>query len=301
MKFDFENDLKQELIQGLKHFPVKISKHNDINGYIIDYLTIMKKVVRTGRRKVIYNPDFLSDLSNHPKHVEIKHLENCFTKGLDVNYFQTDKLFQTRFHDHLSYEWNIFHFHLSLQKNGKFAKRSDTLLFVYITDEQAIFLGTDTHRDGVFGDTKWQEVLHDHFYHILEPYYDPEIKDILPGIKTGVERQMIWDKGLTIGLTKIRDKVFRSPGIGRSTSKHSILVTDQMVLIYRWLTRMKEQFSEHWPWVCFRINVDPDKAFFRLKIGQHNIEIYESTSNKHILTYPEWLAHPSLIGDEVKN
>ncbi len=295
MKFDFENDLKNELIEGLLHYEVKVEPYEDINDYIIDYLTIMKKAIRPQPRKVTYNPDFLLRLDKHPKQKEIKYLAELFSKGSDVNYFQSKTLFLTRFHDHLSYEWNIFHFHLSLEKEGKFARRTDALLFVYLTDDEAIFLDTDTHREGVFGETKWQEILHDHFYHILEPFYDPEITDISPEIKTGAERQMIWNKGLTLGMTKIRGKIFHSPGIGRSTSRHSMLVTKQTIEVYRWLRSMEEQFKTHWPWVCYMCNFNPENTFFKLRFGKTTLEIYESTTGQKLLTYPELLAHPSVV------
>src|ERR1017187_9038832 len=99
-KFDFENDLKQELPLVFNRFGVNISTNQSLENILLDYLTIHKKLIAPKVRDVIYSPILKGSLSSHPKKREIEYLSNMFSKGEDVNSFQSKKLFQTKFHDH---------------------------------------------------------------------------------------------------------------------------------------------------------------------------------------------------------
>lgn len=141
VNFDFEDDLTHELYNGFNSFGIKLPYRQNVHDHLLDYLSIQKKLIFPKPRKVHYNPDFLRNLQTHPKAAVIKHLAYLFATGKDVNSFQNKRLFQSKFHDHLVYEWNIYHFHLSLEQEKKtyFKKQVKQLLFALVTDEYTVF------------------------------------------------------------------------------------------------------------------------------------------------------------------
>jgi hypothetical protein len=289
-KFNFDEDLKQALHSVYKPFGLKIPIKTELREMLLDFLTIEKKLIIPKPREVFYNPTLKANLLTHPKSKEILLLAELFRIGKNVNFFQSKKLFQTSFHDHLLYEWNIFHFHLSLEKDKKssFVKQTNQLLFVYLNDTKAIFLDVGNHLPGIFADAKWLEILHDNFPEIIEPYKDSEITKVMPDVDA-IGRQQLWDKGYSIGMTEVRDKVYHSEGVGRTTSGHSVLVLNKLNEIWRWLHKVNEQFSSFHDQVCNYLKIKESEAEFKLVFGQRTLEIIEKTTNELILTYPDIL------------
>jgi hypothetical protein len=288
--FDFSEDLRSEISLNFKRWLIRPNKTKPINEYLVDYLTILKKLIDSKPRVVRYSPTLEDKLKTHPKKREIVYLSHLFSKGGNLNIFQSKRLLQTSFHDHLLYEWNIHHFHLSIErpKGSIFVKQVAHLLFVYVDSTQAIFLGVDKHSDGVFADVKWLEILHDYFPEVIEPFKDRRASEhFLVSQVAGEELQRLWDKGYTVGMTKVRDKVYRNPGIGRMTSGHSILVTKQCNEILVWLHQAIADFQAHYSEICKFLNLEPLLAKFKLRFGSVTLEVFEETSNKVILTYPE--------------
>lgn len=105
-------------------------------------------------------------------------------------------------------EWKIHHFHLSLKKVGKSKLESEgnELLFTYIDDDQILFLGLAKHTAGIFADTNWIEILQDYFPEVLKPLELKNIKDVYPKVNAE-ERQMLWNKGYTLGMNNVGKKV----------------------------------------------------------------------------------------------
>ncbi len=96
-KFNFYEDLKQELHLVYNPFGLKIPIQNDLRSMLIDFLTIQRKLIIPKKREVLYNPVFKNNLLTHPKKKEIQYLEELFSNGKNVNFFQSKKLFQTKF------------------------------------------------------------------------------------------------------------------------------------------------------------------------------------------------------------
>ncbi len=298
MKFDFENDMKKSLSENVP-YGIKLPKRNEIHKSLIDHLTLFTKLIPITPRDVKFAPEIKAELHNHPKKDIIETIASRLSRGQDVNLFQSRRLFQVQFHDHLVYEWNIYHLHLSKEKDKKspFVKQVNQLLFVYISDKEAIILGTDTHKKGVFGDTKWQEVLHDYFPYTISKYKDDVIKDLSPKVDAQ-DRQILWDKGYTLGMTKIRDQVYINPGVGRTTSGHSMLVVTQADETVRWLYTISEQFEKHYSLICTALNFNEAAVKFQLRIGESTFEIIETDSDWVLLTFPETVNVTPIIEEE---
>lgn len=284
---NFENDLKIEIQLKFSELGLKIPIRNKLKDMLLDYLTIHKKLVKIKQRDVLINPELEKKLNNHPKSKEVENLKILLSSGKNVNFFQSKKLFQTKFHDHLLYEWNVYHFHLSNQFDKKtgFVKQSNDLLFIYIEEDKAILLDIAKHTVGIFADTKWLEILDNHFPDVLEPYKAEDIFDVYPEVNAE-ERQLLWDKGYLLGMTKVNNKVYRSKGIGRASSGHSILVTKTAIGILRWIHKLESHFQTKKDEIANEFNFDKNKVEYKIRFGDVTLEVIEKRSNTILLTYP---------------
>jgi len=287
MEFDFDRDLKHAIDTVLSRFGIKNSLNKEVRELMLDYLTIREKLVQPKPRTIFIAPQLATKLPTHQKQKEIAHISDLLATGGDVNMFQNNKLFQTRFHDHLVYEWWIYHFHLSLNKDKKgFYKRTNELLFVYIEDNRAILIDTDTHREGVFAEVKWLEILNDHFPDVLEKQKDSVIQIVDPVIDS-VQRQRLWDGGVTLGVTSVRNVCYWSKGIGRMTSGHSSIAVKTSHELLRWLIDTKEAFSKYGTDICAHLSIDPATTRFKMRFGKKTLEVVDDNTSYILLTYPE--------------
>ncbi len=288
--FDFENDLKLEISVISNDMGFKISLNQDFYKVLLDYLTVRLKIVEPKYRQILINPDFLIELINHPKKREIETIIDFAKNGKGLNIFQSRRLFQSSFHDHLQQEWNIYHFHLSLEKDHKsiFVKQVNSLLFAYIDETHIVFLGTDTHKNGIFGDVKWIEILHDKFPHIIEKYRDNEILDIYPKL-TSIERQTVWEKGLSVGMTKVKGVVYHNPGVGQMLSGHSMIVSKTAMEISRWINKLRGQINQNRKEISDYLGISDGLAEFKIRFGERKLELIELSSRTKLLEFPEIL------------
>lgn len=288
LHFDFESDLRVAISREYQHLGVVIKNREKLHDMLLDYVTVHLKIIQPIPRQVRISPILKKKLSKHPKKKEVEIIRTRLASGLDVNFFQNKKLFQTNFHDHLLSEWNIYHFHLStaLEPKGRFFKKTNSLLFAYITKEETILLDIESHGDGIFADEKWLAILDDFFPEVLVPYVDTKIKDIRPEL-TPVERQIMWTKGYTIGMTKVNGKIIHSPGVGRSGSGHSMMVTKTTNAILRWIYSINDQFTKYGDNICEYFNLDPNKTHFKVQFGNSTLDVIDSASKTLLLSFPD--------------
>jgi hypothetical protein len=131
-----------------------------------------------------------------------------------------------------------------------------------------------------------------HFPHILEPYHMKDIIDIHPEV-TPEQRRSIWEKGYTIGMTKVNGKIIQSPGVGRSCSGHGMKVTQTSNELLRWLYQVSQQFDKRFDEICKEFGFDPSVTKFGLRFGPKYLEVFDKyTNSKSILTFPELFTFP---------
>lgn len=299
-QFDFESDLRQELNDFSYSIGLRLTEHNNLDKMLMNYLTVRTKIIEPKRRNILINPMLKLEIPIHPKKKEIEFIIQSATQGGNLNIFQSKRLLQTNFHDHLQNEWNIFHFHLSLKKDKKtkFVKQVNSLLFAYIDDNQVIFLGTETHNEGIFADTKWIEILHDFFPNSIKQYKNEKITSVYP-IVNATERQILWDKGYTLGMTEIKGIVYHNPGIGRTTSGHSIINSKTSIEILRWIYKLKEQIGESYSLLCKYLNINEDIAKFKVRFGDITLELYEKESNVVLVIFPSVLLERQELEEKI--
>jgi len=142
------------------------------------------------------------------------------------------------------------------------------------------------HTPGVFADTKWIEILKDYFPKVLEPLEMKNWKDVYPKVNAE-ERHILWNKGYSLGMTKVRDKVYFSPGAGRMSSGHGVSVITLQGNIIRWLYKIDLQIVDSIDEICNYLNTKKEKIEFVIRFGEETLELFEISSKMKLLTYDE--------------
>lgn len=245
-EFDFEKDLLDIIREEYDHVGMRFSEKKTLDEHLIDYLTVNQKIIPVIPRKVRISPPLIEKIIHHPKRAEIETIAERFKKGMNVNCFQSSRLLQSGRHDQLLYEWQICHLHLSTKqmKDKPFVERTDELLFVFIDGDTAIFLDVGDHNTE-FAQLHWLEILDEYFPSEIKKYLHDE--GIIPLDKnvSDKERSEIWEGGLSLCLTRVGDKVYSSPGVGRTTSGHSLMTITQANRIMQWIFTLQEQFAKY--------------------------------------------------------
>ncbi|MFD2823634.1 hypothetical protein ACFS5M_08135 [Lacinutrix iliipiscaria] len=287
-RINLRESLRQELIRISAEMNFKISFNNDLDNTLVDYLTVRFKLIDVKPRIVRFQKDLLADvfIGKHPKSKEIFRIANIARAGGNLNCFQSKKVLQTNFHDHLINEWRVHHLHLSFKEDKKsgFVKQGNTILFVYVMDTEIFFLGTDTHRKGVFGDEKWLRILHNEFPNVIEEFKAKgDIISVFPKVNAK-ERQDIWNKGFTMGMTEIEDTIYHGPGLGRMTSGHSTQAVMTKNNILRWIKVLEKQLNESSEIICKLFKIPIEYARFELRFDE-KLVLVETTKEIILLEF----------------
>lgn len=278
--FDFYNDLKNEIFKILNDSGLKISLDQNINKILIDFFNLSSKILEPKKRNVFIVPDFEKQISLHHKKLEIQTIIQLAQDGGNLNCFQTNRIIQSKQIDHLSNEWNIFHFHLSLEpdKKTKFVKRGNLLLFAYVDENDIVFLGLDKHKDS-FSDIKWLEILEKNYSHIMKKFLAPDLPPVEENFSTS-DREKMWESGLSSGFMNINGKTYLCPGFGKVTSGYNIMVVKQSIDILNWITSIQDTIKKE------NVFFDNKLANLKLRIGEMTIEIYEKEKGNVFFEFP---------------
>lgn len=284
-KIDFWKDLDNVSKSLLDEFGIKYSQDKNTDGLLLDFLSVRKKMVSLKPREVLITPLLKERLSTHPKRTVVEHIRQQLKIGGNLNFFQSEKLYQSRKHDHLVYEWGIHHFHLSLKKkkNSSFQDRTNDLLFVFITEERAILLDIKPHSNEFFTDYYWIGLLQNYFAEEIKKYecsYDmPSSRETTPD-----ERMELWEKGYSPFMFNVNNLSYFPPGLGRVTTGHSMRVVMQRNNIIGWTHYANESFFKHQEEMMRRLGISKWKL--QLAITEHGFSIVEHLTQQILLVFP---------------
>lgn len=289
MKRNFEKDIIADI--RAKVAPVKLSRSADFSSILLDYLTLMRKLIPAEARVALLSSVLKNKYKEYKKRKELSQIIYDTINGKDLNPYQTDTLTQVKFHDRLLYNWNIHHLHVSAKKidGAYFRKRTNDLVFVRFDDGVAYFLDVGKHGPGNFANEYLLKILKDNWPDQLEAFRG----DVLfqkPQSLTPVDRQKIWDRGFTIGMTTIDGKVYVDEGVGTTMSGHSIRDVMAVNNICRWFYELEKWFDIKESSVSSEIsmnnNISIDKLKFRARISNNTIVIYEVCTSSVVVEYP---------------
>lgn len=286
---DIRQDLIIDIEEILSKFNVRLSKNADVLEALLDYLSFIRKYIPLKRRTVLLSSELKKKLPTHNKTTEAITIFEDTYLGNDLNPYQSDKLFQTRFHDRLLYNWGIHHLHLSLENEKKsyFKKRTNDLLFVHFKNNTAYFLDYDTHGYGNFANEKWLRILNNNWLWLLKKFKGDELFENTKKMSPK-DRQLIWDKGFNLTLTNVDGQAFIDPGLGNTTSGHNlsdVMEADEILRtiysIEEWYINNKDELSNE---ISKYYNIPINSLEFKGRIGKKGIEFFEKNSGYVIIS-----------------
>ena len=287
MKINLAKDVMVEIETVFAEQGVRYKPHSNLEKYLTDYLTLNKKLIFPVVRTVFISRQLQEALSTHVKKGAVAHIISLLQNGSDVNNFQSKRLFELNFHDHLLYDWNIHHFHLP--QLSKKEKKTNSLLFAYTDDTQALLLDIDSHRDAVFADQKWLEIIYHNWPDVMEQWKIKGINDFHPKVNSA-ERMVLWNKGFNTGIVTIDGKFYKHPGLGKMLSGHSMEVVLQVDRVYEWIYRTEAAILENENAYIEQFSrlplYDPSSFSVKAKITTAGIVVYETQIGKPLAQFP---------------
>lgn len=311
--FDFEKDVRFIFEDEAAMVGINLPQGKNLRDTLVDYTTVLNKLIPAKPRMVMICPNLLYLLCNPPFHSQKKEIEAIIKiaqNGKSLNSFLSKRALQSNSHDYMRSEWHIYHFHLSLEKdkkNPKFVKQVNALLFAYIDDDYIVFLGTENHspnkNPNVFDDTKWLQLIHNHYPKVLEKYksetnlfisdYNATTKNIVQIPIEKLEPQTrgtLRKKGYTLMGVTLGGVGYYNPGIGIMTSGHAMLDVQQANSICNWIIDITHQMTKYYDKICELMGVGCEKAVFKVIVPENlpgKICLCEMTTFKYALEYPQ--------------
>ena len=288
---DFKRDILNYIQGELNYFNIAYSASSDIDQDLLKLFTIQKKFIYQFTRKVEISKELQTKISNNHKHKnEILKLNQMLEDGQDVNPNQSKNLFNYHVHDDLVYDWKIYHLHLSFEKNENeyFNNRTKEVLFSYITKERALLLDVLKHPPhNVFSNKVLLEII------------DYNWKGILleaNGIKglshnpTQQERFKLRKYNVNEGIIEVNGKFIFTPGLGRSSSGHSVEEVMKLNQLNRWLKMNENAIVQYKDDIdkmfmeTFKLKETPEYAILFTDKGP---QIWDEISQKCLVKYNE--------------
>jgi hypothetical protein len=212
---------------------------------VIDWLHYVARRVPQRPRAVVESTEVVAASA---KYSAIELIARQLRNGGDVSPWLHDKIRKAKADaraDMMFNDWQILHFHLgTVFESSTKVKRSEELLFSYITADKAILL--DVHRHGAWAMRDLLRVLARTAPLTMARY---ELKGIWPGQRGYTDNgyQKLRESGLTPMLS-IDGRLYIPPGLGVTTSRHST----RIVRYAQQLRRATHELLE-----CVRTNTLP--------------------------------------------
>ena len=132
-------------------------KFNENKDQFIQYLNYFNKLISNNKRKVSCSKCFEVSYENESG---LNKLIKKMEKGEDVNCHLSKLIGNAENIDYLLDGYGIKHFHLGVEKEGNFIKRTGELALGFITKEEVFFITTKNHGDDTWYGKDVLEILH---------------------------------------------------------------------------------------------------------------------------------------------
>lgn len=243
---NFQQDISDYIKGEFSYFNIEYSPSTDIDKDLLKLFTIQKKFIFQLPRVIEISKELQIKLDGGHKHEkEIIRLRSKLEKGEDVNPHQSKNLFNYHVHDDLVYDWKIYHLHLSSVKGDTeyFTKRTKEVLFVYLTNEKALFLDILKHPPhDVFADKLLLEIIDNNWEGILL-----EVNGVV-GLSHNLnqqERFKLRKHNINEGVVEVNGKFIFSPGLGQVSSGHSVEEVMKLNQLHRWLKQNEDAIKKN--------------------------------------------------------
>jgi hypothetical protein len=141
-------------------------------------------------------------------------LEKDIINGENLLPYLSRQVIDPKKNDRMLFNLGIIHFHLGLmpaEKNKKFVKGGNDILYGFINDQSCYFIAIDKH--GRWDDEKLLEMLNNDFPEVLKPW---KLNDISPARFSDADKTVLRSKNVNF-LVTINNEAYAPPGWGTST------------------------------------------------------------------------------------
>lgn len=245
IKIDLISDAEEIFRKYMKSFVKRRKSKNDV---IMDYCRLNIRLIDKKPRRILKAKGIKCPPDYEKK---LDYLEECIVHGENLIPFMSKNIQYLTREDMLLYDWGIYHFHISDEKeeNSFFMKRSDYLLMTYIEGDFIYFLDIVPHSSTdivIWSDTKYLDIIRENWPNLMDKYV---IKDCVPVESyNDTEISKIRKRGaLIISKWDNRNALF-SPGGGYASDRTSIRAMQQRDYLIDLISEIEpiwiENFSE---------------------------------------------------------
>ena len=161
----------EEILDGYMGTFVKTRKSSD--DAVMDFFRLQRRLIEQKPRKILKAKDLTCPAGYEEK---LAYLERCIMQGKNLLPFLSKGIRNLQNEDLLLYDWGIYHFHISNEKDKQdpvFVERSDYLLMVYVESDTIYFLDIVPHRRTdvvVWADTRYLDIVKENWPHLFDRY-----------------------------------------------------------------------------------------------------------------------------------
>lgn len=215
LEINMQNDLEEYCLRLLKKSGVEPDTIDESRASY-EYFNLLKRRIAPKPRKVYFSREF-----TYPQ--EYERALNIFVekseKGQSLQPYTSTSILEANFNDMLLEDWNIQHFHLNARFNEKtgFAKRSDYIMYAWVTDYALYMINTYLHKDKMAVYRKEMlQIIDNNWPKLLKPYHVKGAKELTEHL-SDEQYKMLRDNGITTFVELGPNKVYTLMGGGYSS------------------------------------------------------------------------------------
>ena len=173
-EYTIELDLHADLNQWVYDTIANAHFENvTLNHALYQYCDMQLRLLEPKPRKVLLSKELVV-----PEVVKTgyDYFKSAVEKGTHLLPFMSKSIVDVNFKDKMIFDWGLYHFHLSTEKDSKdprFMGRSHYLLITYVNpyqDDTMYFLQVRPHVSSIWTEQKLIRILADNWPDVMEPY-----------------------------------------------------------------------------------------------------------------------------------
>ncbi|MBP3819907.1 MAG: hypothetical protein J6H31_16600 [Butyrivibrio sp.] len=140
---------------------------------LYQYCDMQLRLLEPKPRRILISKEFVVPDNCHAGY---NHFKAAVEEGKNLLPFMSKSVVDASFKDKMIFDWGLYHFHLSTERDAndpRFMERSDFLLIAYVNpwhDETMHFLQIRPHETSVWTEQELIRILADNWPDVMEPY-----------------------------------------------------------------------------------------------------------------------------------
>ena len=263
---NYENDLREIVLNLLDSAGVYYKSKDDTNRLVIRYYTFCEKYVFPTRRAVYVSEELQSKIGTLPLAIRaaLIKMQQWVEAGEDINCFQSKGLYGKGSRDYQNALYGVIHLHLASKDdakpvilNDRFSKRSEYLLFAKFKNDAAYFIDVLHHPEILTPNNQagieWTSstillILENNWPELIENTKIPGATMIVgagkPYNQTDLDIAALTANGITTFIQG-KDGLYL-PNLGVASSGDSIMAVKRATNLWNKCAAYKKWYDEHY-------------------------------------------------------